>query len=376
MEVKRLKQYLLLALFVGFQSSNAKAQNILVKYLKYTLMDTSDEGKAKVIFYPTLSYAPETKWELGLSGLLVYRAKQDTNNRLSELKSFSFLTLENQYGSVLEHALYTDKNKFFFLGETRIQNFPINYYGIGPSSRKEDELVVHTNELRMRERVLRQIKPSIFTGFEIDFQRLANVTFEESNTLETPIGYQGSANLSLGWGLLYDNIHNVLNPREGRYLEIAYLGSQRSWGSNFNFHNIFTDARFYHSLNTRNVIAGQVYGQFGTGDIPFNEMAQMGGEKMMRGYYLGRYRDKNITSAQLAFRMLPFPFAKRWGGAAFASTSTVFPAFNAYTLNNLKWAVGFGPRFLLFPKKDVYTRLDFAFTQEGKGVYLHVGEAF
>ena len=339
-------------------------------------MDTSDEGKPKVIFYTTLAYAPETKWEIGLSGLLVYRAKQDTTNRLSEIKSFSFLTLENQYGSVLEHALYTDKNKYFFLGEMRIQNFPINYYGIGSESKQEDEVVVHTHELRVRERVLRQIKPSIFTGFEIDFQRLSKVNFEESTTLKKPIGYQGSANLSLGWGLLYDNIHNVLNPREGRYLEIAYLGSQTKWGSNFNFYNVFTDARFYHSVNKRNVIAGQVFGQFGSGNIPFNELAQMGGEKMMRGYYLGRYRDKNIASAQIAFRMLPFSFAKRWGGAAFASTGSVFQSFETYTMNNMKWAVGFGPRFLLFPKKDVYTRLDFAFTREGKGVYLHVGEAF
>jgi hypothetical protein len=40
------------------------------------------------------------------------------------------------------------------------------------------------------------------------------------------------------------------------------------------------------------------------------------------------------------------------------------------------WAAGGGIRFLLFPKKDVFTRLDFAFTKEGSGIYIFIGEAF
>lgn len=154
------------------------SQNILVKYLKHTLMDTSPPAKPKFIAYPTLAFAPETNWEVGISGLLVYRAKQDTANRLSELKTFSFVTLAQQYGTVLEHALHTDKNTFFFLGEMRFQNFPITYFGIGPKTVADEHVVVDTREFRFRERILRQIAPSVFTGFELDFQRLSRVNFE------------------------------------------------------------------------------------------------------------------------------------------------------------------------------------------------------
>ena len=326
-----------------------------------------------------MAFTPETNWEVGISGLLVYRAKRDTSNRLSELKTFSFITLAKQYGTVLEHALYTDKNKYFFLGEMRFQNFPISYFGIGPETNPDQHVIVNTVEFRFRERVLRQIAPSIFTGFEFDFQRLSQVSFEwdgNQQTLGIPRGNQGSGNLSLGWGVLYDNIHNVLNPRHGKYMEVAYLASNTAWGSTFSFETLFTDFRFYHPIRKRNVLATQVYGQFSRGDVPFNELALMGGERLMRGYYLGRYRDKKLIAGQVEYRMLPFSFAKRWGLAAFGAVGSVFPDFESYTDNPLRWAVGAGPRFLLFPRKDIYNRLDVAFTSEGMGFYFHIGESF
>ena len=39
-------------------------------------------------------------------------------------------------------------------------------------------------------------------------------------------------------------------------------------------------------------------------------------------------------------------------------------------------AGGAGIRYLLFPEKDIYTRVDVAFTQEGNGIYIFIGEAF
>ena len=63
------------------------------------LNDTTEQAKPKFVAYPTLAYSPETKWELGVSAIFVYKARQDTNNRLSEIQSFSFGTFEQQYGS-------------------------------------------------------------------------------------------------------------------------------------------------------------------------------------------------------------------------------------------------------------------------------------
>ena len=356
----------------------AHSQNIIKRYFNHTLKDTSDPAKPKFIAYPTVAYAPETSWEFGLSGLFVYRANQDTTNRLSEMQGFTFVTLEKQYGTWLEHALYTDKDKYFFLGQAKFQNFPLSYHGIGMNTPEEHIALVSTNELKIKERVLRQVAPSLFTGFEVNFERQANVNFQSptQTPLSLPLGYQGSSNLSLGWGVVYNDIHNVLNPRHGHFGEFAFLSSRQEWGSTFDFNLAFADFRYYRPIKKRNVLAVQAYGQFGGGNIPFNQLALMGGERIMRGYYLGRYRDNNYTAAQVEYRMLPFSFAKRWGASVFASAGTVYPDFQSLKNSPVAWSLGGGPRFLLFPKKDVYNRIDVAFTPEGTGVYFFIGEAF
>jgi outer membrane translocation and assembly module TamA len=98
----------------------------------------------------------------------------------------------------------------------------------------------------------------------------------------------------------------------------------------------------------------------------------------MRGYYFGRYRDNNQLTAQVEFRFLPIPFkfTDRIGAAVFAGTGTVFNKVNNLDVSNLTVSAGAGLRFLLFPKKDIWTRLDYAFTREGTGFYLIIGESF
>ena len=92
----------------------------LYSYFDRLLNDTlRDPAQPKLINYPTIAYSPETRWELGVSSLYIYSAKNDLSNRLSELKAFTFYTLENQYGLWLDHAVYTDENLWFFYGKVR-----------------------------------------------------------------------------------------------------------------------------------------------------------------------------------------------------------------------------------------------------------------
>ncbi len=130
-------------------------------------------------------------------------------------------------------------------------------------------------------------------------------------------------------------------------------------------------------VNKNDVFAAQLFGKFTLfGEAPFNQLALLGGENLMRGYYLGRYRDDNLLAAQVEYRMLPFSFSKRWGASFFLASGQVFSDENKLALNRFLPTAGTGLRFLLFPEKDIYTRLDFAFTQEGPGFYFFIGEAF
>ena len=210
-------------------------------------------------------------------------------------------------------------------------------------------------------------------------QHLGRVRFNDydtSNFYEKPYGHAGSTNLGIGAGVLYDNRHNVLNVRHGFFSELAFLYYGKQFGGKYEFSSVFTDIRWFHPIRKRNVLALHAVGQFSLGNPPFNQLALLGGESIMRGYYLGRFRDRNLLAAQAEYRMLPFSFAKRWGATVFAGTGLVYNSIPTIESDHLLLAAGAGLRFLLFRKKDVWVRLDLAFTREGQGVYIYIGEAF
>ena len=357
-----------------------QGQSFLKRYIYNLVNDTSDVAKPRFLTYPVVAYSPETSLEIGFSSLLVYYAKRDTTNRLSEVSAFTFFTLQRQYGLWLDHANYTHQDKFFFLGRVRLQSFPLLYYGIGMDTPADYQARVDANQIWIKERVLRKVRKNVFVGLELDFQRLSGVDFVESDNSESlvlPLGFEGSTNIGFGTGIVYDNRHNVLNVRKGFFSELGFL-HYNSAVSDFEFNTIFSDTRIYRPLGKRNVFAAQLLGQFNTGTVPFNQLALMGGETMMRGYYTGRFRDNNQIAAQTEFRFLPLPlgFSKRIGASVFGSVATVFPTVREISMENLVFSGGAGLRFLLFPKKDIYTRIDYAFTNEGGGLYIFIGEAF
>ena len=327
--------------------------------------------------YPTLAFSPETSWEIGLSSLYIYSANRDLKNRLSEIKAFTFYTMENQYGIWLDHALYSDENKWFFLGRARYQSFPLLYYGIGAESPPDHIARIDGNFTYFKERFLREVFPNFYTGIEFDLQIMNNVSYKKSsNNFIKPTGGNGSTNIGLGWGIIYNNIHNVLNPRNGVFSELAFLNYSGEIGSDYDLTSILFDNRFYIPIRKNNVLAFQLQGQFTQGNPPFNLLSLMGGESLMRGYYLGRYRDKHLLAGQIEYRMLPFSFSKRWGASLFFAAGEVFNSDNNFQFKNLLPTGGAGLRFLLFPEKDIYTRVDYALTREGSGFYFFIGEAF
>lgn len=366
--------------FIQLAICQVKKPNFVRRYINKFTNDTTEKAGLQNLIYPIVAYAPETKWEFGASSVLIGYAKKDTNNRLSELSVFTFFTTERQYGATIEHALYADKNKWFLLGKLKTQSFPLSYHGIGANSAKEKIAVVESFTFNWKERILRKIWRDFFIGLELDFQSLSRVNFKSYTndaSLLTPVGFQGSNNLGIGIGLLHDNRQNVLNVRNGLFAEAAFLSYRKELGSISNFSTVFTDLRYFIPIRTRNVLAIQSVGQFTLGDAPFNQYALMGGEMMMRGYYFGRFRDRNFISLQTEYRMLPLFFAKKFGLAVFASTGIIYDKAINITTTNLKYAGGAGIHYLLFPKKDVWTRFDFAVNNEGKtGVYLYMGCAF
>jgi len=353
----------------------------LVRLLNRVFNDTAKTAKPKFIAYPVLAFTPETSWEFGASGLFVYHAKNDLKNRLSELYAFTFVTLENQYGLWLDHAVYTNKNKYFFLGKFRLQQFPLLYHGVGINTPEEPVARIDGFATTLRERLLREVVPNFYAGLELDFNHLNSVEVtEQTSAFSNPPGVDGFTNVGVGVGLVYDERYNVLNPRKGFFVEGGFLRYDENVGSDFSFQSYFFDFRYYQPTRKDQLLAYQLVvnstSSFNGSEVPFNQLSLMGGESLMRGYYLGRYRDNTLVATQAEYRFLPFPFSKRFGGTIFGGVGAVSPGMVDLKLEQVRASGGLGVRFLLFPGKDIYTRFDVAATQEGLGYCLFIGEAF
>jgi len=350
----------------------------LPEWVNHLVNDTGSSAKPRFLFYPTLGFSPETRWEFGASALVVFHYHNDTTLRLSEISTFGFYTEMKQVGLWLDHAIYGKDNNILTLGKVRLQNYPLKYYGVGNTISKHPIAVVPATYYNIRERLVYRLHGNVFAGLELDYQHLSNPTFQwdesvANNNIPIPRGGNGSRNLGVGLGLLWDSRHNILNVREGFLAEVAYLHYGNVFSESFPLNTLFVDGRYFHAVKKNQVLALQVFGQFSSGEVPFNQLSMMGGETMMRGMYLGKYRDKQYLAAQAEYRFLPFGFSKRLGGAVFASIGSISSTFPT---ENYKLAGGAGLRYLLFPKKDIFTRLDVGFEKHGYGIYFYIGEAF
>ena len=67
--------------YFAISQSEIHSSNFLERYFENVFGKTNDPAEPKLINYPTISYAPETSWEIGASSLYVYSSNQDLQNR-------------------------------------------------------------------------------------------------------------------------------------------------------------------------------------------------------------------------------------------------------------------------------------------------------
>lgn len=135
------------------------------------------------------------------------------------------------------------------------------------------------------------------------------------------------------------------------------------------------DARKYLNLSNggKSVLALQSLVQLNSGNPPFNNLADIGGDRINRGYYQGRFRSQNSAQVQAELRQLVIG---RFGFTVFAATGEVWNRFENFTLDNFKWTAGAGLRFNLNKEDPTNIRIDYGIGKHTSGFYLQFGEAF
>ena len=149
--------------------------------------------------------------------------------------------------------------------------------------------------------------------------------------------------------------------------------SSKVIGATHSYNKYIIDLRKYFPIGEVSVLAAQIYLESSYGDVPFQTMAWLGGGEKTRGYFRGRFIDRNMYAIQAEYRNR---FHKRWEFTFFISVGEVARLPLEY-FNSIKYSLGGGMRFQILKSNPTLLRLDFGLGRNGNsGIYFGVNEAF
>lgn len=332
-----------------------------------------------VFITPLFSYAPETRLAYGASLIAYFRTdKNDSVGRPSVLHPFIGHTQNHQSFNENQFLLFFKKEKYYCYGDLSFFNFPYRFYGVGNDNPRTYHENYHARFFRVRISMLRRVVKRLYAGIKINFDQytISHVVHGGQLDRNSPsgiVGRYGGINSGIGPMLLYDSRDNIFSSTKGSFIELASVFNSKFTGSNYKYQFFSLDARKFKSFLGKNVLALQGYFNFINGNVPFYQLALMGGARRMRGYYEGRYRDKNIALVQAEYRS---PFFWRIGFAAFGGLGIVYHSRSEINSNNIKPSYGAGLRFRLDRREKLNLRFDIALGYKSVGYYFILNEAF
>ena len=336
--------------------------------------------KEGVFLFPLLYYTPDTRFATGAVGVYYFNTgnqKEDEGKktRLSFVKLLADYTQNRQLDLWSSWNIFTDEERYLFKGEIRYRNFPDRYYGIGNTTSENQEEFYSYDLFNFKLLAMRQIRPKLFFG--LDYQLSYEYNFQQSPGGELItgeiLGYNGGTGSGLGGVVTYDTRDNVVNAYSGMLFETSTYLYSNAFGGNFNYTNINLTFNKYWEFKTNHVIAFNSVLFMNFGGVPFLDMARVGGDDILRGYAMNRFRDNHFAGFQLEYR---FPVWWRFGMVVFSGVGDVFEKPSDLSLNALKFSVGAGIRFAINPKERLNVRFDYGFGRKNNAFYIMLTEAF
>lgn len=203
----------------------------------------------------------------------------------------------------------------------------------------------------------------------------ADYTYNGARRQTNPELWEGlpdhTNSFGLGLNLLYDTRDHLSNSYRGVYLALAQRFYPRLTNGNNCFSSTELTFKYFHPLWKGCIFAGCLQGKFTYGHTPWGMLPSFGGSRLMRGYYEGRYRDKDMIDATVELRQHVW---KRSGVVAWVGAGTVFPEFSALRWHKVLPNYGIGYRFEF--KHRINLRVDVGFGRGEKSIELSINEAF
>jgi outer membrane protein assembly factor BamA len=264
---------------------------------------------------------------------------------------------------------------------THFKNATVRFFGLGPTTVKEQETNYTASETRLNWRF--GIYANEVTQIAVS-QRLRHMQAIQQGGTSLPFtgelfpdapGGEGATILGQRVSFHYDTRNNLVTPTDGTaitaYAELNY--NFKSGAEPLYSRYGLEVKKMFASESKRAilVVRGELQATLGT-DVPFYEQSSLGGQNNLRGFGVDRYIDKQLIAFSVEERI--HILRTRLAGviadfeiAPFIDTGQVFNSFKNVSFKDYRVTPGIGFRGIIRP--NVVGRIDYGFSKEGGAIF-------
>ena len=337
------------------------------------------------------SYTPEASFGVGGAVLASFRMnKQDTISQRSFLPAGLNLSINGTIVVAGAGTFFFNENRFRIYMNYGYRNEPSHYYGKGfekaeTIERGDSTTRFHRSYFQLYPRFVWEVRPHFYLGglFDLNYTKVSDV----NPVMEKDPYFQQFKrkyfNVGIGGLIQYDTRDDVATPTRGMLLGANFKLFGKYLGGAYNYEIIELEYRqFKNIFRPRSTLAWIAKSQIGLGDVPFTELPTFGSPFDLRGYYMGKYRDKSMAYGIVEYRhMFGSPakyksgnFWAKCGFVAWVGTGTI--GETPFDWNKWKLNFGAGLRFQMQLGKNFRLDIGKEPGQPGMQVYMNMTEAF
>lgn len=316
-------------------------------------------------------YSNDTKLGIGLLASGLFRLdRSDLEMSPSNVSLYGDITTTGAYVVGISGNILFPQMKYRIDSDVKFSHRPSRYWGIGYDAGRANIYTKYDNQLvELKFDFLKKLFTNTYLGVTTNFKDIQGKNFNDI----TLLAGEKSHTTALGAGLIlsYDSRDFIPNPYKGIYAKAEFLYYPKFLGSTFEFNKTELLFRAYQRVWKGGVLAFDLHGVLNNGDVSWNMMSVAGTAYQMRGYYAGRYRDRNSVQTQLELRQHIY---RRNGIAVWVGAGNVFHKMSAFDFGQTLPNFGFGYRWEF--KNRVNVRIDYGIGKGESGFYFNINEAF
>jgi outer membrane protein assembly factor BamA len=330
-----------------------------------------------ILVFPVLARSIETGWSFGSVVSGTYKlAKHDTLTRTSNAQGLALYSLQHQFIAAINGAVYFPGEEYILNHQVSYSSFPDKFWGLGRYTPDSAQESYKFSQYYIYLHLMKKIGRSLFAGVLYEQQDVLHTDYRKGGLFdrEKISGRNGYFISGMGLSLTWDNRNNAFAPDKGFFAQAYFNHFAPFLGSEDTYTNIVIDLRSFMRLYRSQVLAMQLFSFSNLGNVPLRSLASFGGANSMRGFYDGRYKDKQQLVFQTEYRV---PVYGKWGVVVFGGAGDVAHKPTDYVLSALKYSYGGGLRYALNKTEKLNLRMDYGIAgNHNKGLYFQLGEAF